>query len=359
MTMRNGNDSSADLEYEAEATRNNLASTLDELRGRMTPGQVMDEVLSYAKGSGASFLQSLFEAAKANPIPTMLIGAGCAMFLSSQKSAHTGQDVEYGTGRRDFGSDTGRVSEAGKAAYERTSDTAAADRRGMSKAADAAADRAKRAAEGIKEGLTSAADAVSSTARNATEGLRESAADLRGGMGDAMSDMSRRASETYGTYARDFHERSEEAADYAREQAEWARRQARRGWSALREQPLVLAAIGVAIGAAIGAALPSTRTENELLGEASDRVKETAAEVAGEQYEKAKTAAVAAVSQVGEAAEAAGLTKENLREAAGDVAERFKSVAGAATQAARATSNEKQSPIQDFAEPANTGRKNS
>jgi hypothetical protein len=56
----------------------------------------------------------------------------------------------------------------------------------------------------------------------------------------------------------------------------------------------VLAALGVAIGAAVVAVLPSTRTENELLGETSDRVKEAAVDLAGQQYDKAKTAATSA-----------------------------------------------------------------
>lgn len=40
----------------------------------------------------------------------------------------------------------------------------------------------------------------------------------------------------------------------------------------LHEQPLVLAALGIALGAALGAALPSTRKEDELMGASSDRL---------------------------------------------------------------------------------------
>ena len=40
----------------------------------------------------------------------------------------------------------------------------------------------------------------------------------------------------------------------------------------LQEQPLALAAIGIALGAAIGAALPSTERENQLLGQTSDKM---------------------------------------------------------------------------------------
>ena len=58
-----------------------------------------------------------------------------------------------------------------------------------------------------------------------------------------------------------------------------------------KEQPLVLAGIGLALGAVFGAALPGTRTEDELMGETSDQLKERAQSLAAEQYEKAKAVA--------------------------------------------------------------------
>src|SRR5437763_16335086 len=58
-----------------------------------------------------------------------------------------------------------------------------------------------------------------------------------------------------------------------------------------KEQPLISAGLGLALGAAIGAALPSTRKENQLMGEASDRLKERAQALAEEQYEKTRAAA--------------------------------------------------------------------
>lgn len=43
----------------------------------------------------------------------------------------------------------------------------------------------------------------------------------------------------------------------------------------LQEQPMVLAALGIALGAALGAALPSTHKEDQLMGARSDRLTET------------------------------------------------------------------------------------
>jgi hypothetical protein len=50
----------------------------------------------------------------------------------------------------------------------------------------------------------------------------------------------------------------------------------------------VLAAVGVAIGATLGALLPRTDTEDRLMGETSDQVKERAQDLAAQQYDAAR-----------------------------------------------------------------------
>jgi hypothetical protein len=47
-----------------------------------------------------------------------------------------------------------------------------------------------------------------------------------------------------------------------------------------RDQPLVLAGIGLAVGAAIGAMLPRTEAEDQFMGDASDELKEQTKEFA-------------------------------------------------------------------------------
>jgi hypothetical protein len=59
----------------------------------------------------------------------------------------------------------------------------------------------------------------------------------------------------------------------------------------VQEQPLVIAGAGLAIGAALGAMFPSTRAEDELMGEASDAVKRRAKDTAAAQIERGKNIA--------------------------------------------------------------------
>jgi ElaB/YqjD/DUF883 family membrane-anchored ribosome-binding protein len=70
----------------------------------------------------------------------------------------------------------------------------------------------------------------------------------------------------------------------------------------VKEQPLALGAIGLAIGAVLAAAAPRSRQEDELMGEARDRLAERAAETGREQLEKAERVAGAAADAAKEAA---------------------------------------------------------
>lgn len=111
---------------------------------------------------------------------------------------------------------------------------------------------------------------------------------------EGMSSTRERLSQT----AQSARERVGQMGQGARERADQLRQQAERvrtGYDSLvREQPLVLGAIGLAVGALLAAAAPRTRREDELMGEASDRLTERAKEAGKETLEKAKQVATAA-----------------------------------------------------------------
>jgi hypothetical protein len=80
---------SEQLEREAEETRWQLSGTLEELRGRLTPGRVIDQVIDHAReGPAAEFLRNLGREVRENPMPLVLIGIGIAwlMAVSNQSS---------------------------------------------------------------------------------------------------------------------------------------------------------------------------------------------------------------------------------------------------------------------------------
>jgi hypothetical protein len=80
---------SEQFEREAEETRWQLAGTLEELRDRMTPGRVVDQIVDYARdGPAAEFLRNLVREVRENPMPLVLIGIGIAwLMLASSRTS--------------------------------------------------------------------------------------------------------------------------------------------------------------------------------------------------------------------------------------------------------------------------------
>jgi len=80
---------SEQFEREAEETRWQLAGTLEELRDRMTPGRVVDQLIDYTRdGPAAEFLRNLGREVRENPMPLVLIGIGIAwLMLASSRTS--------------------------------------------------------------------------------------------------------------------------------------------------------------------------------------------------------------------------------------------------------------------------------
>jgi len=73
---------SEQLEREAETTRAQIAATLDELRGRLTAGQMVDQIIDYTRDSGGGeFFRSFGRQVAGNPLPVTLVGAGLAWLM--------------------------------------------------------------------------------------------------------------------------------------------------------------------------------------------------------------------------------------------------------------------------------------
>jgi hypothetical protein len=363
MTIERHEFTSRDYEREAEASRNRLADTLDELHDRLTPGHVLDEVLTYARGGGAGFMRALTNAARENPIPTLLIGAGCAMFLAEKT----------GMTRRAFSSGNESSGFFGGAA-DAAADTAAATGRSARSVMGTAADKAGSLAESARDRAASVGDSVAGTASRAASSLGNAASSVgttvagtAAAVGDSLSDAAQQArrglddgtakladsigqlkeggvglSETVQDYAASARDQITDTAERTRQQASNTARQFKDTANSLvNEQPLLVAAIGIAVGAAIAAALPKSKLEDELMGEASDAVKETIGEVAAGQYETAKEVAGAVAEHAMAKAKEEGLTPSGMAEAARNLGDKAKRVASEAVESAASTLEDK------------------
>jgi ElaB/YqjD/DUF883 family membrane-anchored ribosome-binding protein len=67
------------LQRDIERTRAEMGDTLDTIRRKLSPGQLLDEALDYLKSSSpGQFTNNLGESVKQNPLPVSLIGIGIA-----------------------------------------------------------------------------------------------------------------------------------------------------------------------------------------------------------------------------------------------------------------------------------------
>jgi hypothetical protein len=276
------------LERETEATRAQLEQTLGELRARISPGQLFDQATDYLRNSsGRTYLHNLRDEVVHNPVPVTLIGAGIAWLAISgvltRRAGHDGRvavglngggaadNLDFAHGRRGPSpvqrakeTAAGWAHETGEAiaeTEERWHDRAEHVGERVSTAYDETVDRARQAAEGWTDEVRSAAASTRETLHDGIEGARELAGDLYEKTADGFRRVTRKASD-YGHAARDAVRPDGALVNFC------------------REQPLLVAGLGIALGAALAAMIPASRVERQAMGEASrkvqDRIKETA-----------------------------------------------------------------------------------
>jgi Protein of unknown function (DUF3618) len=283
---------SEQLERETEFCREELANTLDELRARMTPGQVVDQLVGYAQDTtGGLFFQHLKQQIASNPLPVALMGAGFAWLMfgkgvsASRLRQSTASVADKG---RAWLSDSAEAVAAGREAADRLSE---AGSRASDAAGSVAADARERARAGAATVRDAAADAASQakeTISDATAQVKEAASQVKDAATAAGAAFGDTLSTTYDRAAAGAGRAASTISGSASRIGSSAAASGRNVMDFCRDQPLVLAGVGLAVGAAIGALLPRTQAEDQFMGGVSDELKEQTKEFAGEQLEKAK-----------------------------------------------------------------------
>jgi ElaB/YqjD/DUF883 family membrane-anchored ribosome-binding protein len=225
------------LEREINAQRSAIGNIVDALESKFSPGQLLDQALSYTKGNSGEFFGNLATTVKSNPLPTVLTSVGLLWLMMNQNRSP---------------STTSGPSSLGHLG-----------------------DRVSDMAHSVTDSFSDAKSRIEETARRMK--------DKAGQVTDKAGELTDKVSEKLSATGQQFNQGSHDATDTLHQQA----RNAQSGFNyMLQEQPLALAAIGIALGAALGAALPVTERENRMMGEASDELTGKAKSLATEGYEK-------------------------------------------------------------------------
>ncbi|MBV8538035.1 MAG: DUF3618 domain-containing protein [Alphaproteobacteria bacterium] len=331
------------LERESESTRTRVAELLDELRDRVSPGELVDQVVDVVgAGAAGDFARNFGRQVRDNPLACAMVGAGIAWLIIGERNGgnasvsasglsdaaaratsavsgaaqrvasrvrgaaqHVGDSVgsnstreatiaermSAGTpqsARSSFGDATHGATDMAQQAGEAVTATLAGARSSLSDTADRATDAAYRAGDAMGDAVTGASSRLAERGRGVAQQMTSGVQ----AMAEVTADMARTVA---GATSDTIHGAAQGLERGARGLSRSASEVGRRTGSGLsqlaqfiHDQPLIAAGLGLAIGAALGAALPETELENRALGERADEVKARAREAAAEQVEKAK-----------------------------------------------------------------------
>ena len=304
---------SADYQREAEHTRRRLALDLDELSDRLTPGQVFDEMLTYSRAGGGTFFRAFSNAMRENPLPSLMIGAGCMMFLSEKMGLMSAR-ANGGRLRAPPDDPYGFPTSSAPGMGSRLSESAGR----VSDAAGRVSDAAARMAGSATSSAQAAAASVGASVSNAADAARRQTSDLLGGALETAKQATAAAGDTAGGAMDAVRSVAHDARDTGAAAVAGAASSVRdTATSFISEQPLLCAAIGIAIGATLATMLPSTDTENKLMGETSDAVKDAAQRTGSQAMESAKNVASKVAERAQTAVKEEGLSVSGVAQAAG------------------------------------------
>jgi ElaB/YqjD/DUF883 family membrane-anchored ribosome-binding protein len=312
--------SSAELQREIEMQRNRVEDTIDQIQEKLSPGQLVDELLAYTKGGGGEFVASLQRNVTANPLPVALLGVSLAWLMAKpgQGGAASGYSRNERSDRawdesinrnRGYGVDDDDddfdeyedypVTIISGGSMQRLGSVRDEHGRSFSEFSDDAGRkfRARSDATGRRAGHFM--DEAGNRYKGFTNAAGEQVKHFRDEAGNLLDDATGWAAENWQKAREKLHDardaissgadmgkaRASQASDAMMHQVDSLNRTIMHQF---RDQPLVGGALAFALGAAMGAALPRTEQEDALMGEAADAVKERVGETASELYEQGR-----------------------------------------------------------------------
>ncbi|MCA1439541.1 DUF3618 domain-containing protein [Ensifer sp. IC4062] len=319
--------SSAELQREIESDRQRIEEKLHAIQERMSPGQLMDEMLEYAKTSGgAEYLSNLGVALKTNPIPVALMGVSLAWLLANPGSrAPALKDDDDGADDYPLATVTGSVRRVGPAEasfgerYSHFTDESGSRFRALTDPSDRRAGHFVDPNGNVYRGFADATGRQIEEVRNEAGALFDEASGWASSKWRQMSAAASRLSDSLADTGKSLADTGKSLAGRAQDAGRSLQEEGAHLNAAIlkhfRDQPLVGGALAFAVGAAIGAALPHTHAEDEAMGEAADDVRSNLAARTNAAVGEAVATGQEMLDKTGDAAlHAHDAAKEQVRE---------------------------------------------
>lgn len=271
------------IEQDLDRTRARLGDHLTELQSRLSPGQVLDDAMTYFRGNeGADFGRNLLESVRSNPLPAALTGIGLAWLMASGPRARAAaqSSASMGSGRVRLYSGS---QASGQSGYSTLADSVRTAEAGVSRdpgeaehTYTARLDDARGKAAGLKREAQETAASFSQRIRDALANAQQSALGAVHGVGQQVSGVA-------GSIGNAAQGATQSAGSLAQRtgsafgQGGQAVGQAGGNLLAtISDSPVLLGALGLAAGALLGAFLPQSDQEEQALGGIAGQARDTA-----------------------------------------------------------------------------------
>lgn len=284
------------IRAEMRATREDMTETMNALQEKLNPQRIREEAVGSVrratigrvedaaedakwkvKGAG----NDMFETIKRNPAPAVLAAVGLGWLFMESRGRSSGRELRRGgrAGDRYYLQD----ERYGRGGYDYTYDE-------FGRRSVGYGEPHMREYEG--------------------QGARGRASEAMGQAGSKVQEVTGQAASAVQGAAETAKDTAEQVVDSARQgvqqvaqQAQYrAERVGNRFSDLMQENPLMIGAAAAALGAIVGFAFPATEKENEIMGEARDRVVDRAQEVASETAQKVQHVAQEAATAAKETA---------------------------------------------------------
>jgi vacuolar-type H+-ATPase subunit H len=318
MALDTEHKTSAELQREIELQRTRVESTIDQIQEKLSPGQLVDELLAYTKGGGGEFVASLQRNVTANPLPVALLGVSLAWLMARPAGAtldsseantirsdrHWDDRINQRRGYQTRAADFDEYEEYPSASIsggslQRLGNTTDEHGNTYSEFADDAGKKFRALTDATGKRAGHFVDETGNRFKGFTNAAGERIEQFRDEAGNLLDEASGWASHTWQKAREKLHDargalgsqaeaggsRAAQAGDAVLSQVDSLNRTI---MTQFRDQPLVGGALAFALGAALGSALPHTPQEDAILGDAADALKEKVGETASELYEQGK-----------------------------------------------------------------------
>lgn len=269
MTDHGKQRNSEEIEKDINQSRERFDSTLNEIEERFSPQQLLNTSYEYLRHGGANeFVANLGTTIKQNPLPFLVTTAGLGWMMLSQRQPNRSQhqyasttDQRFYTGGQPSSNTGGTHGSLGIPIHEGTHPNAAMH------AQPAGSSGTEHSSDG--QGRMSE---MAHKAKQTAQQWGDKAHHMEDNMRDSMSHLQHGAHDNLHNIGQCAHRAERQASGF------------------IQEHPLVVGALGFALGVALGGIFPTTKKEDEYMGEYRDRVLHKAAETGQAQADKAQHA---------------------------------------------------------------------